>query len=120
MSPSISWRLGSFLGSGRLPVRPDPASPLLYDSKPSLQAVWNVFLRVLVAQIELIKSMAYPADHIGWPIVDLIKLDLDVDARRKLELHERVNRFVCRVHNVHQALVRADLVLVTSIFVDVW
>jgi len=53
VSPSISWRPGVISGSGRLPVRPDPASPLLYDSKPSLQAVWNVFLRVLSAQIVL-------------------------------------------------------------------
>jgi len=43
VSPSISWRLVFYSDSGRLPVRPDPASPQLYDSQPLLQALSSDF-----------------------------------------------------------------------------
>jgi hypothetical protein len=49
----------------------------------------------------------------------LIELDLNVHARRQFQLHQGVNGLVCRVDNVHQALVRTDFVLVTRILVDV-
>lgn len=56
----------------------------------------------------------------GVPEQDrLIQLDLNIHARRELELHEGVNRLVGRIDDVHQALVRPDLVLVTRVFVDV-
>jgi len=50
---------------------------------------------------------------------DSVQLDLYVDARRQLELHERVHRLVGRVHDIHEALVRAQLELVTRVLVGV-
>src|SRR5690606_8383162 len=49
----------------------------------------------------------------------LLQLDLDVDASRQVELHQRIHRLVCWIDDVHQALVRADLELVTARLVDV-
>ena len=49
----------------------------------------------------------------------LVQLDLNVDAGRQLELHERVDRLVGRVDDVHETLVRAQLVLVARVLVDV-
>src|SRR3546814_13569277 len=45
------------------------------------------------------------------------QLDLDVDARRELELHQRVHGLVVGVDDVEHALVRAGLVLVARVFV---
>src|SRR5207237_1034606 len=47
-----------------------------------------------------------------------LELDLDVDARRKVELHERVDGLLRRVVDVDEALVGADLELVARILVD--
>src|SRR3546814_19784230 len=47
-----------------------------------------------------------------------VQLDLDVNASRQLELHQRVKGFVVGVDNVQHALVRAGLVLVERFFVD--
>src|SRR5690606_1342417 len=47
------------------------------------------------------------------------QLDLDVDACRELELHERVHGLVVGVDDVEHALVRAGLVLVARVLVDV-
>src|SRR6478609_5612935 len=49
----------------------------------------------------------------------LLQLDLDVDAGRQVELHQRVHGLVGGVDDVHQALVRADLELVAARLVDV-
>ena len=38
----------------------------------------------------------------------LLQLDFNVHASWQVELHQRVNRFVGRVNDVHQALVGAD------------
>ena len=38
----------------------------------------------------------------------LLHLDLDVDAGRQIELHERVHGLVRRVNDVHQTLMGAD------------
>src|SRR5215204_2269262 len=46
-------------------------------------------------------------------------LDLDVDAGREVELHERVDRLWRRIENVHQPFVRADLELLARLLVDV-
>ena len=46
-------------------------------------------------------------------------LDLDVDARRQIELHQRVERLLGRLEDVEQALVRADLELLARLLVDV-
>src|SRR4029453_2605955 len=47
------------------------------------------------------------------------QLDLDVDASREFELHQRVHGLVVGVDDVEHALVRAGLVLVTRVLVDV-
>src|SRR5215208_1180563 len=47
------------------------------------------------------------------------RLDLDVDARGQVELHQRVDGLRRRVEDVHQALVRADLELLARLLVDV-
>src|SRR5688500_5516997 len=47
------------------------------------------------------------------------QLDLDVDAGSQFELHQRVHGLVVGVDDVEHALVRAGLVLVTRVLVDV-
>src|SRR5690606_22763830 len=47
------------------------------------------------------------------------RFDLDVDASRELELHQRVHGLVAGVDDVEHALVRAGFVLVASVLVDV-
>src|SRR5437016_543559 len=58
-----------------------------------------------------------------WPQAisanELIQLDLHVHARRKLELHEGVHRLVGGVHDVHEALVCAQLELIARVLVGV-
>jgi hypothetical protein len=51
--------------------------------------------------------------------VCLLELDLDIHARGQIQLHQRVDRFVGRVDDVHQALVGADFHLVARGLVDV-
>jgi hypothetical protein len=53
------------------------------------------------------------------PLWRLVQLDLDVDARGKLELHQGVDGLVRRIQDVHEALVRADLELIARILVPV-
>src|SRR5574340_1760208 len=55
----------------------------------------------------------------GWPAVASLKLDLDVDPGGQVELHQRVDRLVGRVDDVHQAIVGADLEMVAAGLVDV-
>src|SRR6185312_14879088 len=45
-------------------------------------------------------------------IITLLQLDLDVDARREVQLHQGVHRLVGGLDDVHEAQVRADLELV--------
>src|SRR5207245_5555217 len=47
-----------------------------------------------------------------------LELDLDVDARRKVQLHEGVDRLLRRVVDIDEALVRADLELLAGVLVD--
>src|SRR5437764_3460885 len=47
-----------------------------------------------------------------------LELDLDVDARRKVELHERVDRLLRWIVDVDEPLVGPDLELVTRVLVD--
>src|SRR5712692_4296997 len=47
-----------------------------------------------------------------------LKLDLDVDARRKVELHERVDRLLRWVVDVDEPLVGPDLELIARVLVD--
>src|SRR6185295_13423278 len=57
----------------------------------------------------------------NWPALHLVLLDLDlhVDSGGKIELHERIDRLVRRVDDVHQSQMRADLELVARRLVDV-
>src|SRR5690606_41320718 len=48
-----------------------------------------------------------------------VQLDLDVDAGRELELHQGIHGLVVRIDDVEHALVRAGLILVTRVLVDV-
>src|SRR5579871_3596256 len=48
-----------------------------------------------------------------------IQLDLHVDAGGKLELHQRIDRLVGRIEDVHQTLVGAQLELVACILIGV-
>ncbi len=41
-----------------------------------------------------------------------LKLDLDVDARRKIQLHQRINGFIRRVDDVHEAQMSTNLELI--------
>src|SRR5262245_49378155 len=46
-------------------------------------------------------------------------LDLDVDTRRQVELHQRVKRLLRGIEDVQQPLVGADLELLARLLVDV-
>src|SRR5207302_1509172 len=52
---------------------------------------------------------------VTWPSLEL---DLDVDARRQVEPHERVDRLLGRVVDVDEPLVRTDLELLARVLVD--
>src|SRR5438270_8301884 len=52
---------------------------------------------------------------VTWPSLEL---DLDVDARRQVEPHERVDRLLGRVVDVDEPLVRTDLDLLARVLVD--
>ena len=47
-----------------------------------------------------------------------IQFNLYIYASGKIQFHERINRFVSRVNDIHEALVRPDFILVTRILVD--
>ena len=47
------------------------------------------------------------------------RLDLDIDAGRKIQLHQRVDRLRCRLEDVDQPFVRAELELLARLLVDV-
>ena len=49
----------------------------------------------------------------------LLQLDFDVYAGWQVQLHQRINRLVSRVDNVHQTLVGTDFQLVAAGLVDV-
>src|SRR6267143_1820562 len=51
-------------------------------------------------------------------MTSLLHLDLYVNARRQVELHQRVDRLVRRIDDVHQPQMRADLKLVARRLVD--
>ena len=48
-----------------------------------------------------------------------IQADLNFDARRQVELHQRVDRFFGGLDDVQKSFVSADLVLVPCVFIDV-
>src|SRR5688572_19892948 len=54
------------------------------------------------------------------PLLSPESLNLNVNARRKIQLHQRINRLRGWIQNVHQALVRSDFKLLTRFLVHVW
>src|ERR1700722_377453 len=58
--------------------------------------------------------------RVGWTVVimRLLQLDLDIDARGEVELHQRVHRLGRRIHDVEQPLMGADLELLAALLVD--
>src|SRR6266511_4052566 len=53
------------------------------------------------------------------PVMALLDFDFHVDARREVELGQRVHRLRPRVEDVDQPLVRLQLELLTALLVDV-
>jgi len=49
----------------------------------------------------------------------LLQFDFNIHASRQIQLHQRINRLVSRVDNVHQTLVSTDFKLVARSLVDV-
>src|SRR5881227_2491158 len=47
------------------------------------------------------------------------RLNLYVDARRQIQLHQGIHRLRCRIENVHQTLMRSDLKLLARLLIDV-
>ena len=47
------------------------------------------------------------------------QFDFDINAGRKIKLHQRVYGLRCRINDVEKALMRTDFPLVTRLFVDV-
>src|SRR5882672_7138175 len=77
-------------------------------------------------------SNEFPGAGCNWPALHLIlrvsrsalrcslfDLDLDVHSSRQIELHQRIDRLVRRVDDVHQSQVSADLELLARRLVDV-
>ena len=70
-------------------------------------------------------SSTHDSDSFYWNFVVkslfklLLQLDFNVDASWQIEFHQRVNRFIRWINDVHQTLVRADFQLITAGFVDV-
>src|SRR5271168_1755249 len=58
--------------------------------------------------------------RVGWTVVilRLLQLDLDIDARGEVELHQRVHRLGRRIHDVEKPLMGADLELLAALLVD--
>jgi hypothetical protein len=50
----------------------------------------------------------------------LLQFDFNLNARGQIEFHQRVNRFVGWIYDIHQALMRANLELISRSLVDVW
>src|SRR5262249_7349569 len=72
----------------------------------------------VVAELELADGLALQIEN-GHFHGELLRLDLDVDACRQIELHERVEGLLRRLDDVEQALVGANLELLATLLVDV-
>src|SRR5690606_9408734 len=59
------------------------------------------------------------ADHrLGLSSIPPESLDLGIDARRQIELHQRIHRLRRRIENIHEPLVGANLELLARFLVD--
>src|SRR5690625_2330854 len=67
------------------------------------------------------KSRVFPIFFAMTPerITPSLELDLDIDTGGKVELHQRVHRLRCRVDDIEQPLMRADLELLPAFLVHV-
>src|SRR5699024_9197227 len=68
-----------------------------------------------------VKSRVIPSFFAMTPerITPSSEIDLDIDTGGEVELHQRVHRLGCRVDDIEQTLVRADLELLPALLVDV-
>src|SRR5690625_7576503 len=66
-----------------------------------------------------VKSRVIPSFFAMTPerIMPSSELDLDIDTGGKVELHQRVHRLRCRVDDIEQPLMRADLELLPAFLV---
>jgi hypothetical protein len=51
-------------------------------------------------------------------MIAILQLDLDVDAGRQIELHQRIHRLRRRLDDIQQAAMGADFELLTAFLVD--
>src|SRR5689334_14371762 len=74
-----------------------------------------------VSEIELTDFFALEVEYVDLShgVAPRSALDLDVDARRKVELHQRVEGLGRRLQNVDETLVGSDFELLTRLLVDV-
>ena len=49
-----------------------------------------------------------------------MQFNFNIDTSRQIQFHQCINCLVCRIDDVHQALVCSDFELVTGRFVNVW
>ena len=49
-----------------------------------------------------------------------VQLDLNVNTSRELEFHQGIHGLVVRIDDIKHALMRAGLILVSRVFIDVW
>src|SRR2546423_6136574 len=90
-------------------------------SMPSLRPRSTGFLRAgacaLVVSACSSFSSTFVSSLIFFPAASL-ELDLDVDARRKVQLHERVDRLLRWIVDVDEPFVRSDLELLARVLVN--
>src|SRR5947208_16663359 len=72
---------------------------------------------LLLSQTWVMPSLAPRMPLTCLSIVRSLQLDLDVDARREVETHERIDRLRGRVDDVDQTLVRTHLEVLARVLV---
>src|ERR1041384_7187535 len=95
--------------------------------EPAVSTVFTCVTRLGVHSITVtgidapssVNTRVMPALRPTIPMAMSVHLDLHFDAGRPVELRERVHGLLGRVDDLHQPLVRADLVLVARILVGV-
>src|SRR2546430_2904346 len=90
-------------------------------SMPSLRPMSTGFLRagaaLVVSACSSFSSSFVSSLIFSWASLEL---DLDIDAGRKVELHQRVDRLLRGVVDVDEPLVGPDLELLARVLVDEW
>src|SRR6476660_9798347 len=84
-------------------------------SMPSLRPRSTGFLRAGAALVDSACSSFSSTFVSSLIFIRLLELDLDVDARRKVQLHERVDGLLRWVVDVYEPLVRSDLELLARV-----